>query len=155
MFKFALSIIGIAGAVSPDDFCPQNAHSVDVSSFPYAKGDLHPCQYAGFLTVNEEKNHNLFYWLFKNPNATAPLVLWLNGGPGASSMFALFLENGPLRVTFSDDWELSAPDKAWTDDYHVIYVDQPVGTGFSYGDTYLTDMNVGAAEFVTFLVSFY
>ena len=64
-------------------------------------------------------------------------------------------DHGTAAANFTDDWELSAPDKAWTDDYHVIYVDQPVGTGFSYGDTYLTDMNVGAAEFVTFLVSFY
>lgn len=42
-------------------------------------------------------------------------------------MFGLFLENGPLRINRvgegQDDLELVAADKAWTDDYHVIFID--------------------------------
>ena len=59
--------------------------------------------YAGPLsasTIESGNNHNLFYWLFRNPDRAAnlPFVIWLNGGPGATSMFGLFAENGPLRV---------------------------------------------------------
>ena len=65
------------------------------------------------------------------------MVVWINGGPGATSMFGLFLENGPLRVrrngTGPDDFVLSAADASWADDYSVVFIDQPVGTGFSYG----------------------
>lgn len=50
-------------------------------------------------------------------------------------MFGLFLENGPLRIQKGeglDDFKLSPASQAWTDDYHVIFLDQPVNTGFSY-----------------------
>ena len=65
--------------------------------------------------------------VFRHHNDTAPLVIWLNGGPGATSMFGFFLENGPLRVKRigpgNDDFELYAADKAWTDNYHVVFID--------------------------------
>jgi cathepsin A (carboxypeptidase C) len=73
-------------------------------------------------------------------------------------MFGLFLENGPLKVTQGkglDDFKISPADKAWTDDYHVIFVDQPINTGFSYGKKSLTSMKEGADEFVKFIEMFY
>ena len=58
-------------------------------------------------------------------------------------MFGLFMESGPLRVRRigkgDDDFELHAADNSWADDYNLVFVDQPVGTGFSYGDSYLTN----------------
>jgi hypothetical protein len=39
-------------------------------------------QYAGYVTVSEQRGAALFYWFFeaeKDP-ASKPLVLWLNGG---------------------------------------------------------------------------
>ncbi|KAE8422247.1 Alpha/Beta hydrolase protein [Aspergillus pseudocaelatus] len=75
---------------------------------------------------------NTFFWYFKaKENAEiAPLVIWMNGGPGASSMFGLFTENGPCHVnrnltTRDNPW-------AWNKEYNVLYLDQPVQTGFSY-----------------------
>jgi carboxypeptidase D len=66
-------------------------------------------------------------------------------------MMGLFLENGPLRVQKGDDYEIHPAEEAWTDSYNMIYLDQPVGTGFSYGDSYLTDMRDGSKEFISFL----
>ena len=111
-------------------------------------GDLHECQYAGTLKTSKSEflndEHNLFYWYFKHQDPNAPLVLWLNGGPGATSMFGLFLENGPLKVTRTgpgdDDFELRAAQNSWADTYNMVFLDQPVGTGFSYGDSFLTSM---------------
>ena len=82
---------------------------------------------------------NLFYWLFTSQSAELypaceapiPLVIWLNGGPGASSLCGLFLENGPFRA-LSDPAVSVVPNPAgWDQSCHLLYWDQPVGTGFS------------------------
>jgi carboxypeptidase C (cathepsin A) len=87
---------------------------------------------------------------------SAPLLIFLNGGPGASSMMGLFLENGPLRVSnASGDYVISRALQSWADSYNMLYLDQPVGTGFSYGNTYLTDMKAGSREFISFILKFY
>lgn len=90
--------------------------------------------YSGYLTVNEKFNSNLFFWFFptKSNWTAAPLVLWLQGGPGASSMFGLFNENGPY--VFKKD-KLKKRRHSWTDFFNVLYIDNPVGTGFSFADS--------------------
>lgn len=101
----------------------------------------------------------MFYWYFAHEDPDAPVVLWLNGGPGASSMFAVFLENGPLRVlrngTTQGDYQLVAAEQSWADDYHLIFVDQPINTGFSYGNKSLTSEQEGSNEFLIFLQAFF
>ena len=37
----------------------------------------------------------------------------------------------------------------------MIYIDQPINTGFSYGNQSLTSMQDGADEFLEFLLGFY
>ena len=72
-----------------------------------------------------------FFWYFKSQKSpeNSPLAIWLNGGPGASSMFGLFTENGPCQVTKSS----TSPNPwSWNQEYNVLYIDQPVQTGFSY-----------------------
>jgi vitellogenic carboxypeptidase-like protein len=62
-----------------------------------------------------------------------PILLWLQGGPGAASTFGLFVEIGSLQLinrTFVQKREHS-----WTDEFHVLYIDSPVGTGYSFGDS--------------------
>jgi cathepsin A (carboxypeptidase C) len=104
-------------------------------------------------------DHHLFYWFFKNENETAPLAFWLNGGPGSSSMFGLFLENGPVRVEktgpTNDDFLLVPAQQSWFDDYSVLWLDQPVGTGFSYGDLTNLTMQTAGDDFVNFVSAFY
>ncbi|CAL8070522.1 unnamed protein product [Orchesella dallaii] len=88
--------------------------------------------YSGFFTVSQEYNSNLFFWFF--PAAydaeTAPVILWLNGGPGTSSMFGLFVENGPLMI--NEKGYLDYRRHSWTMTHSIIYIDSPVGTGFSF-----------------------
>ena len=45
-------------------------------------------------------------------------------------MIALFNELGPIKV--GEDGLLRRRENAWTDHYDVLFIDQPVGTGFSY-----------------------
>ncbi|KAG0032059.1 hypothetical protein BGZ81_011736 [Podila clonocystis] len=56
--------------------------------------------------------------------------IWLQGGPGSSSMIGLFFENGPIRVT--DNMKLARRPTSWADEYSILFIDQPVGTGYSY-----------------------
>lgn len=60
------------------------------------------------------------------------MVLWLTGGPGCSSEVALFGENGPCSVTADGNGTVRNPS-AWNQHANLLYVDQPAGTGFSYG----------------------
>jgi carboxypeptidase C (cathepsin A) len=124
-----------------------------------------PCSYAGALQSSADGKHNLFYWLFRNPasQSNSPFTIWLNGGPGSSSLFGLFNENGPLRVTRNgtgaDDFQIGlSPDGSWFDLGDILFIDQPVGTGFSFTNsttqTYLITMDQVGDEFIMFLNNF-
>lgn len=91
--------------------------------------------YSGYFTVNKTYNSNLFFWYFpaKNNAASAPVVVWLQGGPGASSLYGLFMESGPVFV--NEQNKLQKRQVAWNADHHVIYIDNPVGAGFSFTES--------------------
>ncbi|XP_023311819.1 retinoid-inducible serine carboxypeptidase-like [Anoplophora glabripennis] len=109
----------------------------------------------GFVTVRE--NAHIFWWLHYTtadaPAVERPLVIWLQGGPGGSSTgFGNFGELGPL------DENLNVRNTSWDRDVNVLFVDNPVGTGYSYVDIRdaLTTTNRQIAEdFVEFLKGFY
>ncbi|CAN7997625.1 unnamed protein product, partial [Ixodes pacificus] len=65
----------------------------------------------------------------KNPE-TAPVVLWLQGGPGGSSLFGLFSEHGPYYVAEGGIPKLR--DVTWARRFSMLYIDNPVGTGYSF-----------------------
>lgn len=97
---------------------------------------------SGYITVNgtHTSSVHLFYWMFKAREEPADgTMLWLTGGPGGSSMIALFEENGPLTVT--SNGELGPPRNfSWNQHANVIFVDSPVGTGFSYSSDLTHDI---------------
>lgn len=53
-------------------------------------------------------------------------------GPGCSSLMGLLYEIGPFSIDKSGN---AIPNNltSWTNDYALLFVDQPVGTGLSYG----------------------
>lgn len=58
-----------------------------------------------------------------------PLVIWLQGGPGASSTgYGNFAELGPL------DLDLNERNHTWVKNSNVLFIDNPVGSGFSYAE---------------------
>ncbi|KAJ9586807.1 hypothetical protein L9F63_019593, partial [Diploptera punctata] len=66
-----------------------------------------------------------------NGYETAPLLLWLQGGPGSSSLFGLFTELGPFCVAEDNEKLLKNP-YSWHKNHSIIFIDNPVGTGFSF-----------------------
>ncbi|KAE9368214.1 carboxypeptidase-like protein S1 [Stipitochalara longipes BDJ] len=103
-------------------------------------------QYSGYLSVGS--NENMWFWFFeaRNNATTAPLATWFNGGPGCSSMIGLFQENGPCHFVNGDSTPSLNP-YSFNEYANMLYVDQPIGTGFSYG-TDPTTSTVTAAPYV-------
>jgi cathepsin A (carboxypeptidase C) len=89
-------------------------------------------QYSGYLD-DEENDKHLFYWFFESRNdpKNDPVVLWLNGGPGCSSLTGLFLELGPASINKKIE-PVNNPH-AWNNNASVIFLDQPINVGYSYG----------------------
>ncbi|CAG9767349.1 unnamed protein product [Ceutorhynchus assimilis] len=111
--------------------------------------------YAGYLTVDEKTNSNLFFWFFPSTNnyAKDPVLLWLQGGPGYSSLFGLFHENGPFIVKNDT---VSLRKYSWNKFSSVLYIDQPVGTGFSFTDgDYVTNQTQVGDHLYTALIQFF
>lgn len=88
--------------------------------------------FSGFITVDKDCKSNLFFWLFPAETSpeTGPLSVWLQGGPGSTSLFGLFNENGPFQLT--SDGDIKLRDFSWTQASSFLYIDNPVGTGFSH-----------------------
>ncbi|KAL0268026.1 UNVERIFIED_CONTAM: hypothetical protein PYX00_010115 [Menopon gallinae] len=88
--------------------------------------------YAGFFNVDKKCDSNLFFWFFPSQSNMKkdPVSVWLNGGPGSSSMFGLLTENGPYDLTLKN--ELKLREYSWNRNSSVIYIDNPVGTGYSF-----------------------
>jgi len=66
-------------------------------------------------------------------------------------MDGALMEIGPYRL--KDDAHLEYNEGAWDEFANILFVDQPVGTGFSYVDTdsYIHELKDMANQFVTFL----
>lgn len=103
--------------------------------------------------MNSEHHGNLFFWHYQNRHIAnrQRTVIWLNGGPGCSSMDGAMMEIGPYRVT--PDQKLVYNNGSWDEFANLLFVDNPVGTGFSYVDTdsYLHELDEMADQFVIFL----
>lgn len=115
-------------------------------------------QSAGYVPVDSRKF--FFYWLAEaigQPDAK-PLVLWLNGGPGCSSVGCGFFEEiGPWRVTNKNGNTLAYNKHAWNRIANLLFLESPVGVGFSYSSNY-SDYTTGdtqtAEDNFNFLVGF-
>ncbi|XP_071693123.1 serine carboxypeptidase-like 50 [Rutidosis leptorrhynchoides] len=101
---------------------------------------------SGYLTVNSTTKSAMFYAFYEaqNPNSTSlfdtPLVIWLQGGPGCSSMTGNFYELGPWRVTPSlkhnvEHFTLEPNPGSWNRIFGLLFIDNPIGTGFSIATT--------------------
>eukprot|EP00056_Hartaetosiga_gracilis_P004087 m.71217 g.71217 ORF g.71217 m.71217 type:complete len:436 (-) comp11701_c0_seq7:784-2091(-) len=111
---------------------------------------------AGYIDIeNSFGTAHLFYWFFESRNdpTNDPFVMWMSGGPGCSSQLALFGENGPYIV--QEDLNLTLNPHSWNNNATVLWIDQPVGTGFSYGDPPVVDEAQVANDVWNFLVGFF
>ncbi|KFY14053.1 hypothetical protein V492_02894 [Pseudogymnoascus sp. VKM F-4246] len=113
--------------------------------------------YAGTLPISnkhDDKNR-LWFWFFpsSNPAAKKEITIWLNGGPGCSSLDGLFQENGPF-LWQPGTYAPFANPYSWVNLTNMIYIDQPVSTGFSPGDIKVDNEDDVAEQFMGFWKNF-
>ncbi|KAK9740009.1 hypothetical protein RND81_03G004000 [Saponaria officinalis] len=141
---------------------PSLSESNVVKKLPGYPGDLPFTLETGYVGVGEKEEVKLFYYLIESERDVEkdPLVLSLTGGPGWSGLYGLFLEIGPLalnltsRKTELDTHRLQYNPYSWTKVASIIFLDSPVGTGFSYATTpeaYYTSDTLEAARIYDFL----
>ncbi|CAG9943530.1 unnamed protein product [Clonostachys rosea f. rosea IK726] len=113
--------------------------------------------HAGHIEVTPEHNGNLFFWHFENRHIAdrQRTVIWFNGGPGCSSEDGALMEVGPYRL--KDDSTLVYSNGSWNEYANLLFIDNPVGVGYSYVDTdsYIHELGTMADNIVVFLEKFF
>lgn len=115
---------------------------------------------SGYLPI-PPANASLFFAFYEATQpltapASTPLLLWLQGGPGCSSLLGNFFELGPYFVT-PDAETLSPNPFAWNRRFGLLFIDSPLGTGFSAAPSPAdipTNQSVIAAHILAALQSF-
>ncbi|KAF1971057.1 alpha/beta-hydrolase [Bimuria novae-zelandiae CBS 107.79] len=130
--------------------------AVNGSGIPEVPFDIGE-SYAGLLPISEDpdESRQLFFWFFPSTQAETPkeVVIWLNGGPGCSSLSGLLTENGPFTWESGTLSPVQNP-YSWTNLTNMIWIEQPVGVGFSQGTPNITNEIELAAEFRGFWKNF-
>ncbi|RWR89078.1 Peptidase S10 [Cinnamomum micranthum f. kanehirae] len=112
------------------------------SAFFFPK-EAHPTK-SGYFPVSPTSSSAIFYTFYEAQHPTStlsqtPLLVWLQGGPGCSSMTGNFFELGPWRVSSidsTDNTPLLKPNPgAWNRLFGLLFIDNPIGTGFSIAAT--------------------
>ncbi|KAF8662399.1 hypothetical protein HU200_055979 [Digitaria exilis] len=113
--------------------------SIFETSFPFSlHAKVFPKQAlptrSGYLPI-PPTNASLFFVFHEatdpiTPPSSTPLLLWLQGGPGCSGLVGNFFELGPFFVN-PDGASLSRNPFSWNRRFGLLFVDSPLGTGFS------------------------
>ncbi|KAI5481486.1 hypothetical protein MNV49_004243 [Pseudohyphozyma bogoriensis] len=90
----------------------------------------------GGVAAKSSEAH-LFFFMIRNRHIAdkSRTIFWFNGGPGCSSFDGSLMEIGPLRLVPGSGGELKEVEGAWNEYANIVFIDQPIGTGYSYGST--------------------
>lgn len=127
--------------------------AVDGANLPNVSFDIGE-SYAGLLPV-DNTGKELFFWFVPTTNTAADdeIVIWLNGGPGCSSLDGFLKENGPV-TWYSGTYQPVPNQYTWANLSNIVWIDQPVGTGYSQGTPNATGEADVAKQFLPFWKNF-
>lgn len=113
--------------------------------------------YAGLLPTSQKLNETgqLYFWYFpsQNPLAQDEITIWLNGGPGCSSLEGFLQENGPFSWQSGTFKPVQNP-YSWVNLTNMVWIEQPVGTGFSQGKPTAKNVEDSSTQFLGFFRNF-
>ncbi|AGO10956.1 AaceriAFR549Wp [[Ashbya] aceris (nom. inval.)] len=119
-----------------------------------------PEMHAGLMPLDEDEDGRaLFFWRMGEQcgkRCSDELIVWLNGGPGCSSMDGALMETGAFRV--AEDGKLYLNSGSWHTRGTMLFLDQPVGTGFSRpgrDGRLRTELSELADDFILFMDRYY
>ncbi|CAN6171802.1 unnamed protein product [Urochloa humidicola] len=111
-----------------------------VTSLPGFDGQLPFHLETGYVGVDEENGAELFYYFVRAESepagADTPFLLWLTGGQRCTALSGLAYEIGPIRFVV-EPYDGTLPrlrynPNSWTKVSHILFVDSPIGAGFSF-----------------------
>mmetsp|Transcript_3117 Transcript_3117/g.4808 ORF Transcript_3117/g.4808 Transcript_3117/m.4808 type:complete len:431 (+) Transcript_3117:79-1371(+) len=115
---------------------------------------------SGFIDISGSRpqtpGSKIFYWFTPQQVPSGepkPLLLWLQGGPGSPGELGLFFELGPYYLNENEQLEPRTVGN-WNREYNVLFVDQPIGTGYSVagsGDAYAKNQDEVAQDLYYFM----
>ncbi|CAB78333.1 SERINE CARBOXYPEPTIDASE I PRECURSOR-like protein [Arabidopsis thaliana] len=156
VFVTLLSLVFVITESAPE--------SALITKLPGFEGTFPSKHYSGYVTIDKEHGKNLWYYFIeseKNPSKD-PVVLWLNGGPGCSSMDGFVYEHGPFNFELPKKNNslplLHLNPYSWSKVSNIIYLDSPVGVGFSYSNNksdYITGDIKTAVDSHAFLLKWF
>lgn len=101
--------------------------------------DVQFSTFSGFISISDDPavRRSIFYWFTESQRdpTSDPLILWTNGGPGCSGLLGKLTEMGPYRAASNGSAStLDFMPYAWNREANIIFVEQPLFTGYSYSD---------------------
>ncbi|KAJ7028891.1 serine carboxypeptidase [Mycena alexandri] len=151
----------------PDEFVDDRGQHIYTTlkheAFPEHSVRIRPVKGFCDTTVNsfvgyiDIRARHLFFYYFESRNEPAldDVVLWLNGGPGASATLGLFTELGPCTIISDNATEYNP--HSWNSKSNLLFIDQPVGVGYSYAehDEAVDTTEAAAKDIAAFLAIFF
>ncbi|CAL9022599.1 unnamed protein product [Prunus brigantina] len=113
-----------------------------IDTLPGFSGELPFTLETGYVGVGDLDDVQLFYYFIESERSPKedPLVLWLTGGPGCSGFSGLVYQIGPIMFNYANssgnEPTFVLNPYSWTKVANIIFLDQPVGTGFSYAKSW-------------------
>jgi carboxypeptidase C (cathepsin A) len=116
--------------------------------------------FSGYIDVSAAEEaagtRQMFYWFVESQSRPRedPLLLWTNGGPGCSGSIGFLSENGPFFAA-EGGGRLEVNEFSWNKVANMVFIEQPVGVGFSFSESDVQyGLDQAAADNLRFVLGF-
>ncbi|KIX02462.1 uncharacterized protein Z518_08403 [Rhinocladiella mackenziei CBS 650.93] len=151
----ARSLYGRTTPPSERQYYTNDTKKYFVESLPDIPQSFMTEMYSGVIPLNMSDDSRGLFFVFQPRvgNPVEEITVWFNGGPGCSSLEGFFQENGLIQWS----WGQYSPQinpYSWVNLTNMLWVEYPVGVGFSPGKPTATNEEEPAEEFVQFFRNF-